>query len=72
MQIVIACRAPHGARGLKLYINKNKSIAWRRAPHGARGLKLPLRRPSRPSYCRAPHGARGLKHEKQPEIKRLG
>ena len=43
----IACRAPHGARGLKHGCDHWDNIADGRAPHGARGLKHrahPLRR----------------------------
>ena len=34
-----ACRAPHGARGLKFQDRLDKGVGAGRAPHGARGLK---------------------------------
>ena len=34
------CRAPHGARGLKLFWYRGFIFFGGRAPHGARGLKL--------------------------------
>ena len=35
----VCCRAPHGARGLKLLIFECPARSAGRAPHGARGLK---------------------------------
>ena len=58
------CRAPQGARGLKL---PNKDVHFdvhrSRAPQGARGLKYssPLSIATRRAG-RAPQGARGLKY----------
>ena len=57
----VHCRAPHGARGLKLYVVKFGTDEPRRAPHGARGLKLTNDTRHVLHGCRAPHGARGLK-----------
>ena len=37
---MLRCRAPHGARGLKLRGDVRRLYGLRRAPHGARGLKL--------------------------------
>ena len=34
----LACRAPHGARGLKLQRETHHAVYKCRAPHGARGL----------------------------------
>ena len=56
-------RAPHGARGLKLYLRAPPpgGISGR-APHGARGLKWRSAPGVAFTTCRAPHGARGLKY----------
>ena len=55
------CRAPHGARGLKLALAAAGGTDLGRAPHGARGLKHRCADYTAGSECRAPHGARGLK-----------
>ena len=62
MRLIISCRAPHGARGLKPSPRCNGKARGRRAPHGARGLKQHGADRDGERPCRAPHGARGLKH----------
>ena len=56
------CRAPRGARGLKLAVVYNVPVNGRsRAPRGARGLKCRTAAKSKKINSRAPRGARGLK-----------
>ena len=51
-------RAPHGARGLKLWAHSNRVTVTGRAPHGARGLKRIVLHPiSHTSLSRPTRGA---------------
>ena len=58
---LMACRSPHGERGLKFIEFRPIVFVESRSPHGERGLKWSIHCEKVIAISRSPHGERGLK-----------